>query len=268
MELLHAVILGIVEGLTEYLPVSSTGHLILTGHALGVDDSVAGSFEIIIQLGAVLAVVAHYRALLGERTAGLFRRDPASIKLLLALVIAFVPMAIAGLTLRKIIKGVLFGPVPVAAALIVGGIAMVVFELRKKRSGSAGLDGLEHVTPSRALAIGLGQCMALWPGMSRSMSTIMAGELAGLSTKTSAEFSFLLALPVLGAATGYELLKARHELMATSSFGAIGVGLVVSFVVAWAVIAAFLRYLGRFGLAPFGAYRVLLGVVVFAVLAR
>jgi undecaprenyl-diphosphatase len=279
MNLLHAVILGIVEGLTEYLPVSSTGHLILTGHMLGASDEAADAFEIIIQLGAVLAVVAHYRVLLAERAAGLFRKEPASLRLLVALAIGFVPMAVVGLTLRKLIKSVLFGPLPVAVALIVGGIVMMVVPLVKRLrrgdkqpgdgpDGVDGLDGLEHVTPRRALIVGLGQCMALWPGMSRSMSTILAGEFAGLSTRTSAEFSFLLALPVLGAATTYEFIKSRQVLMASASLAAIGIGMVVSFFVAWAVIAAFLRYLNRYGLAPFGAYRVILGLVVIAVLVR
>ena len=150
---------------------------------------------------------------------------------------------------------------------------MIVVERVRARRGVSGLEGLEAVTPGRALAIGLGQCVSMWPGSSRAMCTIVAGQLSGLSTATAAEFSFLLALPTLGAATLYEAFKARHELLAGSSGGSSGaalakVGLVVSFVVAWAVVASFLTYLKKRGLEPFGWYRVALGAVVLWVLAR
>lgn len=264
---LVAAILGVVEGLTEYLPVSSTGHLILVGHWLGADGEGTKSFEIAIQLGAVLAVVAHYRSLLAERVRGLVRGARASIDLAFALVAAFVPTAAAGVLLRKTIKAHLFGPVPVAVALVVGGLVMIAVERTRARRSEAGLVGLEHVTPGRALAIGVGQCFALWPGTSRSMCTIVAGQLTGLSTATAAEFSFLLALPTLGAATLYETYKARAELLAQGG-AELAIGLVVSFLVAWGVIAAFLRYLARRGLEPFGYYRILLGVIVLWVLMR
>jgi undecaprenyl-diphosphatase len=265
-----AVLLGIVEGLTEYLPVSSTGHLVLAGHWLGLadDDPATSSFEIVVQLGAILAVVAHYRGLLGERLRGLFAGEPASRSLLVALAVAFAPTAAAGLLLRKTIKAHLFGPVPVAVALVVGGVAMIVVERIRARRGETGDEGLEAVTPRRALAIGLGQCLSLWPGASRSMCTIVCGQLAGLSTGTAAEFSFLLALPTLGAATLYEAFKARHVLAAHVGTASLMVGMVVSFFVAWAVIASFLRYLRARGLEPFGWYRVVLGLVVLWVLAR
>jgi undecaprenyl-diphosphatase len=260
---LVAAILGIVEGLTEYLPVSSTGHLILVGHFLGETGDTAKSFEIVIQLGAILAVVVHYRALLAARVAGLFARDPKALALAVALAVGFLPAAACGFLLRKTIKEHLFGPLPVAVALLVGGIVMIVVErLRKSRERDA-LDGLEHVTPRRALLIGIGQCFSLWPGSSRSMCTIVAGQLTGLSTSTAAEFSFLLALPTLSAATLYELWKGRHELTAPGLGTELVIGLVVSFVVAWAVIAGFLRYLKHRGLEPFGYYRIVLAAVVF-----
>jgi undecaprenyl-diphosphatase len=150
----------------------------------------------------------------------------------------------------------------VAAALIVGGAVMIAIEWARRRRGVTGLDGLEHVTPRRALWIGLGQCFSLWPGASRSMCTIVAGQLAGLSTATAAEFSFLLALPTLGAATLYELYKSRGELTASVGVSQLLLGLVVSFVVAWAVIAAFLHFLRRRGLEVFGYYRIIVGVAV------
>lgn len=268
-----AALLGLVEGLTEYLPVSSTGHLILVSHALGQSGDAADSFDIVIQLGAILAVLVHYRRLLLDRTRGLFRRDPASLRLGVALVLGFVPTAVTGLLLRKKIKALLFGPGPVAAALVVGGIVMIAVELYRARrdrsdgSSGEGLVGLEHVTPRRALAVGLGQCLSMWPGSSRSMCTIVAGQLTGLSTATAAEFSFLLGLPTLGAATVYEAWKSREVLGHVGGLN-LAIGLLVSFVVAWAVIAAFLAYLKKRGLVPFGVYRIILGIAVFVVLAR
>ncbi|MGH7434810.1 MAG: undecaprenyl-diphosphate phosphatase [Polyangiaceae bacterium] len=269
MPLLIAALLGIVEGLTEYLPVSSTGHLVLAGHLLGLpDDDSTKSFEIVIQLGAILAVVAYYRELLGTHLRGLLAGKAESLRLASALAIAFLPTAVAGLLLRKAIKAHLFGLTPVAAALVVGGVLMIVVERVRARRGAPGLEGLDAVTPGRALAIGLGQCVSMWPGSSRAMCTIVAGQLTGLSTATAAEFSFLLALPTLGAATLYEAYKARHELTAGSSGAALAVGLVVSFAVAWVVIASFLTYLKKRGLEPFGWYRVALGAVVLWGLAR
>jgi undecaprenyl-diphosphatase len=264
---LVAALLGIVEGLTEYLPVSSTGHLILAGKVLGAEGAGLESFDVVIQLGAVLAVVVEYRRLLGERVRGLFSGQAESKALLVALALGFLPAAVFGFLFRKAIKAHLFGPVPVAAALIVGGVLMIVIERVRARRNVTGLDGLEHVTPKRALLIGLGQCVSLWPGSSRSMCTIVAGQLTGLSTATAAEFSFLLALPTLGAATLYEGFKARQELASGIGTTSLLIGLVVSFLVAWAVIAGFIRYLQRRGLEPFGYYRIALGAVVFWVLA-
>jgi undecaprenyl-diphosphatase len=259
-----ALLLGVVEGLTEYLPVSSTGHLILVSRALGLEGEGQKSFDIVIQLGAILAVVVHYRKLLAERLTGLMARRPESIRLVLALGAAFAPTVVAGLLLRKRIKEHLFGPLPVAAALIVGGVLMIGIEaaLRKRK----GETGLEQVGVARGLLIGLGQCLSLWPGASRSMCTIVAGQLSGLTTATAAEFSFLLALPTLGAATLYEAVKARHELLVGASVLDLAVGLSVSFLVAWLVIAAFLKYLREHGLMPFGVYRILLGGVVLLLL--
>jgi undecaprenyl-diphosphatase len=263
---LTAALLGLIEGLTEYLPVSSTGHLILTSYLLGASDEGAKSFEIVIQLGAILAVLVHYRALLGERALGLFRWRRESVDLAVALLVAFVPTALAGLLLRKTIKRLLFGPMPVAVALIVGGILMIVVERVRARRGETGENGLERVTPARALAVGVGQCLSLWPGASRSMCTIVAGQLSGLSTATAAEFSFLLALPTLGAATIYELYKSRNELSASIGGVELAIGLSVSFFVAWWVIASFIRYLRQRGLEPFGYYRIAVGVLVLWVL--
>ena len=264
MSLLIAALLGFVEGVTEYLPVSSTGHLILVSHFLGTEGEGAKSFDIVIQLGAILAVVIHYRALLAERTAGLLAGRSDALNLFGALALAFFPTAVAGLLFRKIIRERLFGPIPVAMALVAGGVVMIVVERIRAARKIEGQSGLDHVTPLRALIIGVGQCFSLWPGTSRSMCTIVAGQLAGLSTATAAEFSFLLALPTLGAATLYELYKGRHDIFASVGISQLAVGMVVSFLVAWAVVASFLRYLRHRGLEPFGYYRIAVAVAVWA----
>src|SRR5258706_5370501 len=248
MSLLVAALLGLVEGLTEYLPVSSTGHLILVGFFFGSESEGSKSFDIVIQLGAILAVVIHYRALLSERLVGLVRGKREAIDLTVALAIAFVPAAVMGLALRKTIKAHLFGPIPVAAALIVGVVLMIVLERLRAARHVQGEHGLERVTPVRALWIGVGQGFSLWPGAFRSMCTIVAGQLSGLDTSTAAEFSFLLALPTLGAATLYELYKSRADLLGSVGAGELAVGLLVSFLVAWAGVAGFLRHLWNLGL--------------------
>jgi undecaprenyl-diphosphatase len=269
MSVLIAVLLGIVEGLTEYLPVSSTGHLALAGHVLGLpDDDASSAFEIVIQLGALLAVVVHYRVLLTERLRGFAMRDPAALRLAVALAIAFLPAAVLGLTVGKVIKHHLFTPGPIAAALVVGGLVMIAVERMRRARHMSGDEGLDRVTPKRALAIGLGQCFSLWPGTSRSMSTIVAGQLSGLSTATATEFSFLLAIPTLGAATVYEAYKDRHVLMEHSGAATLAIGMVVSFVVAWVVIAGFLKYLRTHGLEPFGWYRIVVGIATLWILAH
>ncbi|MEJ7730134.1 MAG: undecaprenyl-diphosphate phosphatase [Polyangiaceae bacterium] len=290
MSWLEAALLGVLEGLTELLPVSSTGHLVLLGEWLGGHDDAAKSFDIVIQLGAVLAVALYYRARLGALAGGVVRRDPRALQLLAALAVGFLPAALVGLALHRWIKERLFGAVPVAAALIVGGVLMIGVEVGRRwyarraartdsdtdtdtdRRGSStttttasapGLVGLEHVTIWRALVIGLSQCLSLWPGTSRSMTTIVGGQLSGLSTATAAEFSFLLAIPTLGAATLYDLYKNGHALLAAPQGAtALAIGMVTSFAVALLVVHAFLRYLRRFGMVPFGVYRIALGALV------
>ncbi|UQA55366.1 undecaprenyl-diphosphate phosphatase [Polyangium aurulentum] len=265
MTWLDAMLLGLLEGLTEFLPVSSTGHLILLGSWLGHDDEAAKTMEVVIQLGAVLAVVVYYRARLASLVRGFIAGDAASRRIVAAIAVAFMPAAVLGFLLHGHIKEHLFGAPPVGAALIVGGVVMIAIELlrRNKPQPSAAGDELEQITPKRALVIGVSQCFALWPGASRSMTSIVGGQLAGMGTPAAAEFSFLLAIPTLGAAALYDLAKGWRALAASPSGPtALVVGLVVSFVVALLVIAAFLRYLRRFGLAPFGAYRIALGALV------
>jgi undecaprenyl-diphosphatase len=270
MSFLHALLLGILEGLTEFLPVSSTGHLFLFGKWLGHDDDATKALDIVMQLGAVIAVVVYYRMRLWSLLRGVLTRDPASLRLLVALGFGFLPAALVGLAFHKRIKASLMSVVPIAGALIVGGIVMVVVEWWRGRSTSEPIkDDLSDVTPRRALIIGFAQCFALWPGASRSMSTIVGGQLSGLSTATAAEFSFLLAIPTLGAATVFDLIKHGHEILAAPGGAmALVVTMVTSFVVALLVIAAFLKYLKRFGLAPFGWYRIAFGALVLFLMLR
>jgi undecaprenyl-diphosphatase len=261
-----AFLLGLIEGLTEFLPVSSTGHLILLGTWLGHSDEASKTLDIVIQFGAILAVIVYYRERLAKLVKGIFQREPEHVRLALAVAVAFVPSAVVGFLLHKVIKEHLFGPKPVGAALIVGGIVMLVVEAYRAKQEKTQED-LKQVTLRQALAIGMAQCFSLWPGASRSMTTIVGGQMAGLGTATAADFSFLLAIPTLGAATAYDLLKnGRTLLESPTGPTSLAIGTVVSFFVALAVIATFLRYLKRFGLAPFGVYRIVLGAVVLWVL--
>jgi undecaprenyl-diphosphatase len=262
--MLDAILQGLLEGLTEFLPISSTGHLILLGVLLGRVDEASKTLAIVIQLGAVLAVVVAYRQKLGRLLLGAYRKERESLSLLLALFVAFLPAAFVGLLLHRLIKEHLFGPTPVGIALVVGGFLMIGVELaRRGRDRARDNDELGEISWARALWIGIAQCFSLWPGASRSMTTIVGGQLSGLGTRAAADFSFLLAIPTLGAATLYDLYKNGAALVATQDgLLSLFVGMLVSFVVALAVIATFLRYLRRFGLMPFGVYRILLGALV------
>ena len=272
MTLFQAAILGAIEGLTEFLPVSSTGHLILAAHAMGLVSDAMDAFEIVIQAGALLAVLWLYR----ERVMSLFTgiADPNSKgrALLLKLIIAFIPAAAIGFVTHKWIKAHLFGPRPVAIALIAGGLLILVvarwMRTRAKAPGAKAQFGLDDLPISAALLIGLAQCFSLWPGTSRAMTTILAALILGATPVAAAEFSFLLALPTLGAATLFDLLKHHDELTgpAIGGPGPLIVGLVVSAIVAAIAIRGFLRYVTSRGLEPFGWYRIVLGAVVIALL--
>ena len=265
MNLFHAALLGAIEGLTEFIPVSSTGHLILAAHAMGLVGGIMNSFEIVIQAGALLAVLWLYRDRVMGLLRGLARPRSAGGLLLVKLFVAFLPAAIVGLALRRVIGEHLFGPRPVAFALLFGGVVMVVFERwRRARGKTPAYETLDDIPLRVALLIGLFQCASLWPGMSRSMVTILGALLLGCSAVAAAEFSFLLALPTLGAATLFDFVKNREELLSGSAVGpaAMAVGLVVAAVVAVIAIQSFLRYLTRHGLEAFGWYRIVLGIAV------
>jgi len=266
----QAAILGVVEGLTEFLPVSSTGHLILVSHAMGLARSSAmDAFEIVIQAGALLAVVWLYRARLAEIVAGIFGGDRRGRALFLKLIVAFIPAAVIGLGTHHWIEEHLFGPRPVAVALILGGILMIwIARGQNERDARATIHTLDEIPLQTALWIGLAQCLSLWPGTSRSMVTILAALLLGATPVVAAEFSFLLALPTLGAATLFDLAKHHHELLGPDVGGpaVLAVGLIVSAIVAAFAIRGFLKFLTSRGLAPFGWYRIALGALVIVLL--
>lgn len=252
-----AAVLGVVEGLTEFLPVSSTGHLILAGHALGLEGKRAEVFEIFIQLGAVVAVIVEYRARL-VRTLVRIPTDPDARRFALNVLVAFVPAAGAGLLGHRWIEENLFGPRTVAGALVAGAILIFVIEgLRLPgRTKTA-----ESVGFAQALAIGIAQCLSLWPGFSRSAATILGGMAAGLERRAATEFSFFLAIPTLGAATIYSLVKNRDALL-PGDLGPLALALATSFLVAWASIRWLLRYVATHDLRPFAIYRIALGLLV------
>lgn len=296
MEWWHAVVLGVVEGITEYLPISSTGHLILASALMGLDETpelkrAVDSFNIVIQGGAILAVLGLYWPRVKQMIAGaaglvgIGRGDGAGLRLAINILIAFLPAAILGPLLDDRISRHLFATGPVLAALALGGVFMIVLDrwrAGKERSGHS--DEVRHeideLTPGRALFIGLLQCVAMWPGTSRSMMTIVGGVLVGLKPRAAAEFSFLLGLPTLGGACVYKLAKDLYHSRQTGApnlFEVIGVPAVLIGVAVATVSAAFavkwlVAFLNRHGLAPFGWYRLalcaVLGAMIFAGVVR
>lgn len=257
--LLQALILGIVEGLTEFLPISSTGHLILAGDLLGFNDERGKLFEIVIQSGAILAVVWEYRARFGQVLAGL-PGDPAARRFVANLAIAFMPLAVLGLLFGKAIKATLFAPIPVAIAFIAGAFVILWAERREHTVTIATVDA---IGPWDALKLGLAQACALIPGTSRSGATIIGGLFFGLSRKAATEFSFFLAVPTLGLATLYQLWKERH-LLVWDDLGLWIIGFVSAFVSAFLCVRWLLRYIGSHDFTIFAWYRIAFGLVVIA----
>jgi len=257
--LLKALILGIVEGLTEFLPISSTGHLILAGDLLNFNDERGKLFEIVIQSAAILAVVWEYRV----RIAGVLRgfgRERLANRLVLNLGIAFMPLAVLGLLFKKGIEAHLFKPVPVALAFIVGAFFILWAE---RREHTVRVETVDDMTPLDALKLGIAQAFALIPGTSRSGATIIGGMLFGLSRKAATEFSFFLAIPTLFAATIYNLYKER-ALLNADDLGMWAVGFVASFISAFLCVRWLLRYISSHDFTPFAWYRIVFGIVVLA----
>jgi len=255
--LLKGAILGLVEGATEFIPVSSTGHLIVVSNWLGLVDERAKTFDVFIQLGAILAIVWLYRVRLWRAVVAA-RHEAASRRFLINLFVAFLPAASVGLLSHHWIETHLFNPRTVAVASIVGGLIIMAVEAMQKE---ARVTQLEQIGVKMAWWVGVAQCVALIPGTSRSGATIIGALLAGMDRKTATEYSFFLALPTLLAATGYKLAKSA-ALFSAQDLLALGLGLIVAFLVAWAVIAGFLNFVKRHSLFVFAYYRIAMGLLV------
>ena len=259
---LQVILLGVLEGLTEFIPVSSTGHLILMVAVLGFEGPPGHVFEIAIQLGAILAVVVLYFPRLFAVLVGL-PRDPAARHFAIAILLAFLPAALVGVFAHSFIKSVLFSPWVVAVSLIAGGIAILVIERARP---VARIHAVEQLPLRRALAIGALQCLAMIPGVSRSGATIMGALLLGVDRRTAAEFSFFLAIPTMFGAVVYDLYKNRAVLTLDGGL-VIGLGFVAAFLVALLVVRAVIGFVARHGFAPFAWYRIALGTVALALLS-
>lgn len=257
-----ALILGVVEGLTEFLPVSSTGHLIVVGSLLDFDGEHAKTFDVVIQLGAILAVCWEYRRRIGNVLTGLPAR-PDARRFALNVVIATIPAVVLGLLFEKSIKDALFSPLPVAYALVVGGLVILWAETRQRVRGAAParVQSIDALGPWDALKVGLAQCFALIPGMSRSGSTIIGGMLFGLDRKVATEFSFFLAMPIIFGATAFELVRGWH-LLSADALGMFTLGFAAAFVSAFACVRWLLRYIAAHDFTVFAWYRIAFGLLI------
>jgi undecaprenyl-diphosphatase len=254
-----AIILGIVEGITEFLPVSSTGHLMLATALLGENPDKWAAFNVVIQLGAILAIVVLYWRTFWAVLVGLFERNPLSWRFVRNVVIAFLPAGILGFLLIKQIEKLLGDPLVVPVMLILGGIAILIIERLVKRTPIVGVSEMPAKT---AVGIGIAQCLSMIPGTSRSAATIMGALSLGVERRTAAEFSFFLAVPTMLGATALEFVKHRHDIVAGAhgvGFGTVAVGFVVSFLVAIVVVRMFVHYISRHNFAPFAWYRIVVG---------
>ena len=263
--LLKAVILGVGEGLTEFLPISSTGHLILVGDLLDFNDERGKAFEVIIQFGAILAVCWEFREKL-LKVARSFTSSPNSRRFVLNLLIASIPAMGLGFLFGKHIKAVLFAPVPVASAFIVGALIIFWAEKRQEKLSDvrSNIQSVDDLTPLDALKVGIAQCAALIPGTSRSGATIIGGMLFGLPRIVATEFSFFLAIPVIGGATAYELLKLwKHPVSMSGEFSlAIAIGFIAAFISAFVCVRWLIHYVAHHNFIPFAWYRIIFGLLV------
>lgn len=248
MTFFQSILLAIIEGLTEFLPVSSTGHMILASSLMKIsEDEFSKTFEIAIQLGAIMAVVVVY-----------FKRFLAGSAIYLKLFIAFVPTAIIGKLAYKTIKASLFNPYVVSSALIIGGVILILLDKWSERENAEEYESIEDISLAGAFKIGLFQCLSMIPGVSRAAATIFGGIFSGFNRKQAAEFSFLLAIPTMFAATGYDLLKTDAH-VGSEQLTLLLIGSVVAFVFAFIVIKTFISIVARFGFKHFGYYRIILG---------
>lgn len=265
--LLKAIIMGIVEGITEFLPISSTGHLIIVGQLIGFHDLINDHdwfvklFEVVIQLGAILAIAVLYWDKIRKSFSNL-KPSQWGFKLWFNIILAFIPAGVFGLLLKSKIDKYLFTSLSVAFAMVVGGILLIIIENKYRKKNT--IKDINNINGKQSVLIGLFQCLSLWPGMSRSASTIMGGWIAGLSNEAAAEFSFFLAIPTMIAASGWDLIKNRHEVANLSSIYviALGLGFVVAFIVALLVVEKFIDFLKKKSMRVFGVYRIIVGIVL------
>ena len=260
--LLTVVLLGIVEGLTEFLPVSSTGHLILAGALLGWHGEASKTFDIVIQLGAILAVIVVYWRRFFNVIIGLFSWRQGAVAFTRNVLLGFLPSVVVGAFAYKAIKRLMESPLVVAVALVVGGIAILLIERMVKRHD---VHTVEDISARRALGVGLAQCLAMIPGVSRSGATIMGALSLGIDRRTAAEYSFFLAVPTMIAASVYDIYKS-HGALDLGNMQAIGLGFVISFVVALMVVRGFVAIVSRYGFAPFAWYRIIAGGIALVLL--
>lgn len=266
IEIIKAFVMGIVEGLTEFLPVSSTGHLILAGHLMDFVGKKAETFEVVIQLGAILAVaIIYFRRILS--LFGLVKEDVAKANgrrlTLVHVILAMVPALAVGLAAHSFIKAYLFTPTTVLIGLVVGGVFMMIAE---KKQPVVRAHTMDDITYAQAFKIGLVQCLALWPGFSRSGATIAGGMLLGTSLRAAADFSFLVAIPMMFAASGYDLLKS-WSIFQSSDLPWFATGFITSFIVAYIAVVGFLRLLEKVKLSTFAYYRFAVAIVFFVLMA-
>jgi undecaprenyl-diphosphatase len=255
-----AILLGLIEGVTEFLPVSSTGHLILAGELIGFNDESSVAFKIAIQFGAILAVLVAYRQLFWDVATGVIARRPGPLLFTRNILLGFVPALVIGVVAYDAVRAAIQTPEIVAVALVLGGIAILAIERMVKQVRFTSVEALPFGT---ALSIGLVQCIAMIPGVSRSGATIMGSLLMGVERKTAAEFSFFLAVPTMAAAATYALYKDR-ALLSLDDLQMIAIGFAFAFVSALLVVKAFVRVVGRFGFAPFAWYRIVVGSIALA----
>ena len=284
MSINQALVLGIVEGFTEYLPVSSTGHLLLAERMMGIGNNnhnrspkqgdrikeAADAYTICIQAGAILAVLWLYFGRIKQILQGIVGKDAGGRRLLVNVATGFLPAAVLGLLFNKIIKSYLFGPWPVVIAWLIGGLAILVVSWRNKvkNEGTGASRQLDDMTWRMALIIGFAQCIAMWPGVSRSLVTIVGGLLVGLSMEAAVEYSFLLGVVTLGAATSYDTLKHGQMMLQTFDHYSLILGVVVAFITAIISVKWMVNYLSRHGLEIFGYYRVIISVLTTVFLLR
>lgn len=257
--IIKAIIIAIVEGITEFLPVSSTGHMIIAGHFINFKGSFANLFEIVIQLGAILAIVVLYWNKIWTSVVEFFTLKPRGLKFWFTILVGAIPAAVLGVLFDDIIEEKLMNPYTVALALIVGAILMIIIEGKYRNRN--GIQEVYDISYKNAFIIGVFQCLAMWPGMSRSASTIMGAWIVGLNTVGAAEFSFFLALPTMVGASGLKLYKSGLALNTNETIALI-VGFVVSFIVALVVVKKFIDYLKKKPMKVFAVYRLILGFII------